>query len=144
LANEVDLEAASEVVEQLLVLMGHLYGTGGDPRFAERIPASPAVIDEMLADIEYLGRNHRRQEPILQKLEIVAVDPIGADRVEVRTREFWIHRVYWAVGDRAETEPARSQVVNGRYLVARQPSGWRVEAWDFDLPNSPPDRDISP
>lgn len=126
--SDADRAAAVDAVGSMLTLMGHLYGSGGDPRFAERMPASDTVIGEFVDDIGYLRRNHRTQEPVLQNLEIVSVEPLGPDRVEVATREYWIHRVRW-INSMEESEPARSQVVAARYLVARSGRKWIVQGW---------------
>jgi hypothetical protein len=131
---------AVAAVEQTLQLMGHFYGTGGDPRFAERIPASEAVLAEMAEDIDYLRRNHRRQEPSLQGLEILSVRALDEMRAEVRTKEFWIHRVYW-ITDGGEAEPPHSQVLWGTYLVAHRGQKWRVEGWEVSEP--PRDRGVA-
>jgi hypothetical protein len=137
--SETDEAEAVGTVRQFLVFMEHFYGTGGDPRFAERIPASPAVVGGLTADVEYLRRNHRRQESQLQKMDVTHVHALGPDRFEVRSREFWIHRIFWLVGEGGEAEPPHSQVINAKYLVTRRSSGWRVEAWQFD--EDPPSDD---
>lgn len=126
-----DRTAAVDAVGSTLTLLGHLYRSGGDSRFVERIPATGTVVSEFTDDIEYLRRNHRAQDPTLQRLEIVSVQPAGPDRVEVATREYWIHRVHW-IGSMEESEPARSQVLAARYLVARDGRRWIVEGWRPD------------
>jgi len=123
-------DAAAETVRKTLVLMRHLYQSDGDPRFVERMPLSDALRDELMADIAYLKRNHRRQDPVLQKLEIASVDPLGRDRFEVRTREFWQIKFLSLVDGRPSDEP-RWQILHGRYLTVRAGAGWRVESWDF-------------
>jgi len=129
-ATAADEEAAAETVRDMLALMRHLYQSGGDPRFAERMPISDGLRDEMMADIDYLSRNHRRQDPVLQQLEIEAVEPVGRDRIEVRTREFWQMKFLSLVSGEPSDEP-RWQIVRGRYLAVRTARGWRVESWDF-------------
>jgi hypothetical protein len=115
----------------MLDLTAHLYGSGGDERFAERIPAGAGVLDEVLADIEYLARNHRVQDQIMERLDVVSVDVLAADQLEIRTRELWDVGLLWAGGG-GEAEPRESRVVKGRYLLARTGSGWVVEGWAFD------------
>lgn len=134
--SDEDRSAAAEAVRQTLVLMEHLYGTGGDPRFAERMPVSPTVLAGMMDDIEYLRRNHRRQEPRLQNLQITEVKQLSSGWAEIETREYWIYRIFWITGDGAQAEPPYSQVIGGRYLVGRQSQGWRVERWE--LGEAPP------
>ena len=131
--DEGDATAAIATVRQMLSLYGHYYGSGGDQRFAERMPASDAIRAEMAADIRYLRANHRRQKPTLQRLDVESVRPLSEGTVEVRTKEFWIHRIFW-IGDSGESEPARSQIVYGNYLVGRQAQSWRVEGWEFSRP----------
>ena len=55
--SETDRKAASDTVYELLRLTEHYYGTAGDSRFADRMPASEAVLDAMQADVDYLARN---------------------------------------------------------------------------------------
>jgi hypothetical protein len=129
--TEADRKAASDAVHQTLTLMEHLYTSKGDARFAERIPASRSVVDEILADIDYLARNHRRQEMDLRRLEIASVDALSEDALEIRTREYWNYRVIFLVGAQ-EPGPVSHQLTRGRYLVARSNKGWRVARWELD------------
>lgn len=129
-----DLLGAAATVEDLLTLMRHYYASGGDPRFAERMPASDGVLAEMTADVEYLMRAGRRQEPVLQELEILDLRPLGEIQVEVRTKEYWIHHLEWIEGRGPAEEipvPPRSQILYGRYFVVLGSTGWRVEATEF-------------
>lgn len=128
--SEEERQEAAGAVYLTLSLMRHLYASGGDPRFADRMPASQAVLAEMLSDVEYLERNRRRQDPVLEHLEVLAVDELAPGRVEVRTRERWAVRVLWAEGG-TDAEPPRSQLVHGKYLVARRGEEWQVEGWDL-------------
>ena len=127
--TEVDGKPAADVVHLTLTLMGHLYSNGGDRRFAERIPAADGVIEEMLADIDYLARNHRRQEMSLERLEVTSVETTGPDRIEIRTREYWDVRFLSTIED-VETDPPLRQTVHGKFLVALGGRGWRVEGWE--------------
>lgn len=129
--QESDRKDATATLRLALDLMGHLYRSGGDARFAERLPAGDEVVAEILADVDYLKRNHRRQDPELQRLEVVAIEPLDAERLEIRTRESWQVRLLWSSGG-GEAEPARSETVRGKYLLVRGGQGWRVEGWKFD------------
>ena len=131
--SEADRQAAVDTVRLLLELMRHLYVSGGDPRFTERMPASPGVLDEMLSDIHYLARNHRRQETVLKTLEIVSIDEAGGGRLDIRTRELWQINILWLTGDEA-AEPPSIQLIHGRYLVSSGNQGWRVDAWELTDP----------
>lgn len=136
--SESERKAAADTVYLALSLMQHFYATGGDSRFAERMPVGPAVIEEMRADVEYLRRNRRRQEPSLERLEVSSVEPLGPGRVEIETREWWQIEILSLAGG-APTEPATIQSLFGKYLVVRQDRGWRVEAWDFLEPEAAAD-----
>jgi hypothetical protein len=127
--TEVDAKPAADVVHLTLTLMGHLYTSGGDERFAERMPAADGMIEEMLADIDYLKQNHRRQEMSLERLEVTSVDPIGPGRIEIRTREHWSVR-FLTIGGNTETDPPLQQIAHGKFLVALGTRGWRVEGWE--------------
>jgi len=133
--SEDERRAAADTVATLLSLMRHYYLSGGDPRFAERMPASAGLIEELRSDVDYLARNHRVQESELERLVVLSVEPVGepggaggVDRVEVRTREQWRFRVLWAK-DRSVAEPARERTVAGLYYLVRATAGWRVEGW---------------
>lgn len=128
-----DRQGAAEAVALTLSLMGHVYLSGGDPRFADRMPAGEGVLAELQADVEYLARNHRRQDLTLEDFQVTDVERLGEDRVEVRTQERWRVRFLRIPGG-AEVEPARRQTLSGKYLVVRQGGGWRVEGWDFGGP----------
>ncbi len=82
-----------------------------------------------MADIDYLARNHRVQDPELLRLDLLSVEPEGEQRVEIRTREHWRFRVLWAVGE-GDAEPSRDQVLYARYLLVRASRGWQVEGWE--------------
>jgi hypothetical protein len=129
-APEADKKAASDTVHQVLTLMGHLYASSGDARFAERMPASESVTGEIMADIEYLTRNHRRQEMELRRLEIASIQPLSEDAFEIRTREFWNYRIVVIVGGK-EDAPLLHQLTYGKYLVVRGNKGWRVARWEL-------------
>lgn len=124
-------QKAINTLRLMLDLMGHLYGSGGDQRFAERMPAGVGILEEVMADIEYLARNHRLQDQVLERFEAVSVEPVSADQLEIRTREQWDVGLSWA-GGRGEAEPRAMRSVNGRYLLVRTGTGWRVEGWAFD------------
>ncbi|MBD3867915.1 MAG: hypothetical protein IFK94_07315 [Acidobacteria bacterium] len=123
-------EAAASTLRNALALMSHLYTSAGDPRFAERMPVTGEILAEIRDDIEYLSRNRRVQEPRLQKLEIVSALPAGENRLELRTREFWIHRTFWVDGS-GESDPPRSVILYPTYRMIRENAGWRIYGWDF-------------
>jgi len=130
---EVEERAMADTLGLFQRLTSHLYATGGDPRFADRIPAAPHLVDEMLADIEYIKRNHRIQRPELVKIEILSSAPLRENAVEFHTREYWITRFYWLSGEESGDPPV-SQILFMKYLVTREGQAWQVSGWDFDEP----------
>jgi hypothetical protein len=124
---DADRGAVVETVNLFVALSAHLRSAGGDPRFAERLPAGPPVVDELLAEVAYLQRSHRAEAPHLVRLEIRDVRSVGLETAVVRTREFWVTREAGAA-DR----PARSDVVAARYDLRREAAGWRIAAWEVD------------
>ncbi len=122
-------DGAVQAVALTLDLMRHLYASGGDTRFADRMPTSAGVLEEMLVDIDYLTRNGRRQDPKLERLEVEAVELLATGSVEVRTRELWSFRFFWMDGS-GESDPHRVEVGRSRYLVNRGSAGWVVEGWE--------------
>lgn len=124
---------AADTVYQMLALMEHFYASGGDPRFAERMPASQMLVEEMTSDVEYLGRNHRLQEPSLERLDVIAVDGLGEGRAQVHTREIWKVQYRW-VKDGGSIDSSSSQSVERKYLLRHGSRGWSVEGWDLPDP----------
>jgi len=134
--SEGEKKAAADTVYQMLTLMEHLYASGGDPRFAERMPTSEVVRQEIQADLEYLRQNRRRQEMTLDRLEITGIEAPAADRVQIETRETWSVRIAWE-GEGAVAESGHGRRVYGTYRLTRDDRGWRVEGWDPSVPWRP-------
>lgn len=126
--SKAERDAIADTVVNYLKLLSHFYGTGGDQRFADRIPASKALLEEAVLDASYIRHNRRTQEMSLLRVEILAVDGLAADRAEVSTREFWLTR-YYASGS-GTSEETRSDIVPARYRLAREGQSWTVTAWD--------------
>lgn len=131
--RESDEVEALATVRTALAMMAHYYSSGGDPRFAERMPVGPELLDELRVDAEYLARNRRFQESRLQKLELLSVVSAGEGRLELNTREYWVHRTFWS-DSREESDPPRSGILHARYDLLLENSGWRIFGWDFDRP----------
>ena len=125
-----DREQAEKSLRHYLTLTGHLYRSDGDPRFLERMLASQQVTDDLMADIVYLRRNGRYQEPTMQGLEIVEVQLASPGKVEVQTLEYWVIRTR-SLADGAETDPVRSDVLRARYLMSKENTGWIVQMWEL-------------
>lgn len=126
--GEEDRASAARTVVEFLQIAAHFYSSSGDRRFAERIPATPEVLEEMQRDAAYVAHNGRVQEATLARIEVVAVTAVGDDRVEVRTREFWTTR--WIFRADGRVDGVRSDVVRVRYRLVRDGSVWRVVQWD--------------
>jgi hypothetical protein len=123
---QADRRAATAAVQSFLTLSAHLRGSGGDPRFAERLPASEAVVGELMDEIAYLRHAGRLDEPRLVRSEIREVKPEADGLAAVRTKEYWITR------DVREGGEVRSDVVLARYTLARDGAAWRVVDWSVD------------
>lgn len=124
---DADRKEAADTVRLYLAIAAHLRGSGGDPRYAERLPADPAIVEGIQREIEYRRHGGHQDEPRLQRLEIREVRAMGAERADVRTKEYWITR------DLAAPDAgARSDVVLARYLLRRDSGAWRVADWDVD------------
>lgn len=123
-------KAASDAVYRMLALAEHFYASGGDPRFAERMPVSDAVVEEMITDVRYLGRNHLVQFPSLERLDVTAVRDLGEGKVEIHTRELW-EIEQRGVTDEMSHAPSRPHRTKRKYLLSRGPRGWKVEGWDI-------------
>jgi hypothetical protein len=105
-------------------LTGHLRASGGDPRFADRLPADPPVIAELLADIAFVQHRERLENPRLVKFDLRSVEAVGPGLAEVRAREYWITTTQ----HRGEVS-TRSDAVTVRYAVRRDAGTWRVADW---------------
>jgi hypothetical protein len=120
----------ADAVYQTLALLEHFYASGGDPRFAERMRASEAFVEEMTTDVQYLGRNHRIQDPSLERLDVIAVEGFGKGRAQVHTRELWKVQ-YRSAKHEGSIESLGLQSVERKYLLRRGIRGWSVEGWDL-------------
>jgi hypothetical protein len=125
--GDADRRAATDAVHLFLALSAHLRGTGGDSRYADRLPARPAVVEELSREVEYRWHGGHQEEPRLVRLEIRDVAAAGPEQAAVKTREFWITREL-----RKDDAPVRSDVVFARYLVEPGAGGWRVVDWDVE------------
>ena len=132
-ADRKDVEATLQLFHRI---SGHYYGSGGDPRFAERLPALEGVVRELQADVTYLRENGRKQELVLGRLDVLSVELLGEGRFEARTREYWHVSTLW-IKDGSLAGPPVVVKSLGRYLVARGTQGLRVEAWDPVLDEEP-------
>jgi len=134
-----EVEAAvSNTVHQFISIARHAYQSGGDMRFAERLPASEPVIAELMDEIAYLNKNGRVQMSRLARFEILDVELVAANRAVVRTAEDWV--VYTAnAADGERFDEDRVHSVFAEYRLARRGPGWQVVQWDLVAPPPPPD-----
>lgn len=124
---EADRRGAEAAVQLFLKLAAHVQGSSGDPRFAERLPAAPPVIEELVAGVAFATHADRIEEPRLVRSEILRSASTDGDRIQVDAKEYWIIRVIASDGRVLET---RSDVVRARYLVGREAAGWQILGWD--------------
>ena len=129
--TDADRRGAADAVRLFLTLSAHLRTAGGDPRFAERLPASDEVVDEVLQDITFLRHAAREEEARLVRSEVRDVRGEGDGRATVRTKEYWVTRELTALPP--ALPQTYSDVVLARYAVRRETGGWRVESWRIDM-----------
>lgn len=129
-------QGAEEAVRQLHALSLHVYATRGDPRFTDRLPAGPEVVQELLADVAYLQHGGLNQSAGLLRLQVEAVQAVSARAALVDTREYWVVSIARAQ-DGHPVGPRRSFVVDARYRVRLEGQTWRVEGWDLRAPPAP-------
>jgi len=123
-----DRDGAIAAVRSFVSLSTHLRSSGGDERFADRIPADRAVVSELVTDVE-LGRRGGREEEEsrLVRVDVRDVRPSLAFLVEVRTKEYWVTR------SRPGGADVRSDVLLVRYVVRRDGGAWKIADWDLEL-----------
>jgi hypothetical protein len=132
-APERDIRAVAQAVHDFRMLVAHWYGTDGDRRFAERLPATKPVIDELRSDIAYVRRNGRIETPRLMRLEVQRVDVRSENAAEVHTRELWVTEFHWIGG--GPSDETRSDLLFIRYRLIRDGARWLVSSWDpIDAP----------
>lgn len=136
-------EAAADAVYLALSLQRHFYASGGDPRFADRMPVSEAILAEMQSELAYLARNGRIEDPVLDRLEILSVQPAGPRRATVRTRERWTVQLHRA-SDRGPIGKPSIGVTDREYLVALEGDDWRVMGWDLASSTEAEDSEETP
>lgn len=125
-----EAKAASDAVFRFLQLSAHLQGSGGDERFAERLPASPDLVQELLDASAADARAGRAERARLVRAEVREVTRRAPAALEVATREYWITQV---AAPGSGPERPRADVVDARYAVVEEPGGWRVTGWRLEL-----------
>lgn len=126
--NDARKDEVVDAVRMVRALASHLYASDGDARFAERLPASQALVDELRGDVRYVRNNGRIESPQLVRMDVRNVSVHG-DTAEVETREYWITSYAWASGG-GRSDATRSDIIAARYRLAREGSKWIVTAWD--------------
>lgn len=135
--TEAQRQGAEQALREFHALSRHLYATGADPRFADRLPAAPPVVQELMADIAYLQHSGMSQEPKLVRLEVVTVRPFGASSLVLDTHEYWVVQLFTAPGH-VPVGPPRSEVSWATYRLDFDAGRWRVGAWDLGEPVGEP------
>jgi hypothetical protein len=121
---------AERTVRAYLEGLAELANSGGDPRAAERLPASPDLVNESLAGILFAERRVGATESReLVRLVLEGSRWIPGGTAEVRTREYWMYRVTEG-GQPAVTE-TRPVVGRVRYDLVLEGASWRV--MDYQL-----------
>jgi len=119
-----------DTVRRYVSMARHFYQTGGDRRFAERIPASPEVVQELVDDVAYLAKNKRRQEDRLVALDVLHTSRPAENRARVRTRERWEARTR-GLDESGAADPMVAQVIFVEYWLQREGSKWQVSRWEL-------------
>ena len=132
-----DRDAAIAAVQGFVTISTHLARSGGDARFADRLPAMPEVVDEVMGGLAFTRHSGRREEPQLIRVNVSAVEPGPQGTVEVATAEYWVVRGFRLSDGAPEPQP-RVDVVRARYTVQREGSGWKVASWTIDVAPPPP------
>ncbi len=122
-----DRDDAIAAVRSFVSLSSHLRGSGGDERFADRIPADPAVVAELVSEVELSRRLGLHEESRLVRADAREVRHVGPYLVEVRMKEYWVMRSGPGGSD------VRPDVLPVRYLLRRDGGAWKVADWDLEL-----------
>ena len=127
---DTDRRGIEDSLRFFLSLSAHLRASGGDARYADRLPADPGVTDELVGEVRLLALGRRVESPRLVKLELIEVRPTGLDGVEARTKEYWITE------EQGTGRRPRSDVVPASYELRRRQGRWQVVSWDIELPGA--------
>ncbi len=128
-----DADAAVEAIQSFAAMVRHLHGSGGDPRFAERLGASPEIAAELAADVQFLRGLRQIEDATLVRADVLGVTSVATGGVEVRTREYWVFHARQRDAGREEPPPV-SAVVFVRYELTREAGGWIVSDWTLEPP----------
>lgn len=125
-----DAEEAVATVREFVTLATHLEKSG-DERFAERLPAAPDLVEEILGGMAFADAAGLAEEPQPVRLQVEAVRTSRPSGVEVHAREYWVVRT-----SRLREVPlaprTRADVVRVRYVLEREGGRWRVIAWNVE------------
>ncbi len=127
---QADGEEAVATLREFMTLATHL-AKSGDERFAERIPASPDLVEEILADVAFAAEAGRSEDLQPVQLQIEAVKPSRPEGVEVLAKEYWVFRTS-RLRDVPLAPQVRADVVRVRYVLAREGTRWRVVGWNVE------------
>ncbi len=119
---------AARAVEVFLQLSAHLHGSGGDDRFADAIPASPLVVNELVAAASFALHRGEIEEPRLVRSELRNPTWAGRTVLTLDSTEYWVVRVRDAKGTELRT---RAEVVEARYHLLHSRREWTVVGWDL-------------
>lgn len=128
-----DRKAIEGTLRTYLSMSAHFHATGGDPRFGERIPAAPWLVDDLRNEVEYLRKNARQQTMTLLKFDLLGIERVSADRASVSTKEYWVIRTSRLDGQ-GEADPPRSEIIWCDYRMQRTGQSWQVQGWEAHEP----------
>ena len=115
-------------VRQFLTILHHFQSSGGNPRFAERLPAEPSLVAEIRGSVEW--ERHLDEQTDLEPVRVEIVSATGRDAVAiVRTRELAIAHTRRRSGSPDARETKRGVVEAWEYRVVHSATGWRVADW---------------
>lgn len=119
---------AVAAVRSLSTLLHHVAASDADPRFTERLPATPDLIAEIRGAVVWERHLGERTE-----VEPVRVEVLSAVRdqqdVLVRTREYLVARTRATAGGGVAAVETRAIVGEWEYRVARVGARWLVADW---------------
>ena len=116
---------AKQALQDFCTLLSHVYMSGGDVRFLDRLPASDPIKEEITLDLKYLSRNGRYQQMDLHKQTIDSESAPAADACTFEAKEYWIVR-YLDLQRRALEEKPTVMVTSWRYILRKTAAGWEV------------------
>jgi hypothetical protein len=120
---------AAAAVREFITLARHYEASGGDRRFAERLPATEAMVAEIRGGAEW--ERHLSDSTVLEpvRVDVLSAKLDRAGAATVRTREYLIAHVRIRSGPSGFEEQDRAVVGAWEYRLVRAGASWRVADW---------------